>query len=86
MAQTNVSLKQKQTHRHRKRTYFLFLGGRRGRNKSGVWDLQMLTVTSILKISKFSVERLRNVPETAQLVTQASGLESSLSTIPVCYT
>ena len=38
MAQMNLSMKQKQTHRHREQTYGCQEGGVWGREGPGIWD------------------------------------------------
>ena len=50
MTQTNLSTKQKQTHRHREQTYGCQGGGKIGREGVGGWDQQMQSI--IYRIDK----------------------------------
>ena len=59
MTQMNLSVKQKQTHRHREQTVVAKGAGGRGTDGVGVWDQQMQTIMYIYK-----TEALCCTPET----------------------
>ena len=45
----NLSMKQKQTHRHREQTY-RYQGGKQGWDELGDWDCHIYTIDTMYKI------------------------------------